>query len=82
MPNLGPTELIIILVIIVAIFGAGKLANLGGALGKGVSDFRSAFREASEDDEAGEAGADTDASSAAAGPKPEAAETKPESEES
>lgn len=51
MPNLGPTELIIILVIIVAIFGAGKLANLGGALGKGVSDFRSAVRDANQEDE-------------------------------
>ena len=45
MPNLGPTELIIILVIILAIFGAGKLAGLGGALGKGVRDFRAAVKE-------------------------------------
>ena len=42
MPHLGPTELIIILVIVIAIFGAGKLASLGGALGKGVKDFRNA----------------------------------------
>ena len=40
MPNLGPTELIIVLVIILAIFGAGKLAGLGGALGKGIREFR------------------------------------------
>lgn len=43
MPHLGPTELIIILVIVLAIFGAGKLSSLGGALGKGVKDFRSAM---------------------------------------
>ncbi len=43
MPHLGPTELIIILVIVLAIFGAGRLASLGGALGKGVKDFRSAM---------------------------------------
>jgi sec-independent protein translocase protein TatA len=42
MPHLGPTELIIILVIVLAIFGAGKLASLGGALGKGVKEFRAA----------------------------------------
>lgn len=40
MPHLGPWELGIILVIVLAIFGAGKLASLGGALGKGVKDFR------------------------------------------
>ena len=58
MPNLGPTELIIILVIVIAIFGAGKLANLGGALGKGVKDFRSAVRDGSQDDEEGAADAE------------------------
>lgn len=49
MPNLGPTELIIILIIVIAIFGAGKLASLGGALGKGVRDFRAAVREGQND---------------------------------
>jgi len=45
MPNLGPTELIIILLIVIAVFGAGKLANLGGALGKGVKDFKQAVTD-------------------------------------
>jgi len=49
MPHLGPTELIIILVIVIAIFGAGKLASLGGALGRGVKDFRSAVRDNEKD---------------------------------
>lgn len=40
MPSLGPTELIIILVIVLLIFGPGKLANLGGSLGKSIKDFR------------------------------------------
>ena len=51
MPNLGPTELIIILLIIIAIFGAGKLADLGGALGRGIGDFRKAARDSGEDAE-------------------------------
>lgn len=51
MPNLGPTELIIILLIVIAIFGAGKLANLGGALGKGVRDFRSAVKDSRAEEE-------------------------------
>jgi len=43
--RLGPLELVIILAIIIAIFGAGKLASLGGALGKGVKDFKAAVKE-------------------------------------
>ena len=49
--RLGPGELIIILLIVVAVFGAGKLANLGGALGKGVKDFRSAVIDGAKEGE-------------------------------
>ena len=42
MPPIGPTELVIILVIVVLIFGAGKLADVGGALGKSIKEFRRA----------------------------------------
>ncbi len=45
MPTLGPTELIIILLIVLFVFGAGHLADLGGALGRGIRDFRKALRE-------------------------------------
>ena len=48
MPNLGPTELIIILVIVLIIFGAGRLPELGGALGKGVKEFKQASKEVEE----------------------------------
>lgn len=43
--RLGPLELIIILVIVILIFGAGRLAELGGALGKTVREFRAATKE-------------------------------------
>ncbi len=36
----GPTELIIILVIVLIIFGAGKLPGIGKALGKGIKEFK------------------------------------------
>ena len=48
MPQLGVPELVLILVIVIAVFGAGKLANIGGALGKGVKDFRSSIRDDSK----------------------------------
>lgn len=38
--HLGPLELGIILLIVIALFGAGKLASLGGAFGRAVHDFR------------------------------------------
>ena len=40
MPNLGPTELTIILVLVVIVFGVGKLPEVGGALGKSIKEFR------------------------------------------
>ncbi|MCC7353589.1 MAG: twin-arginine translocase TatA/TatE family subunit [Anaerolineae bacterium] len=43
--RLGLPELIILLVIVILIFGAGRLAELGGALGKTVREFRSATKE-------------------------------------
>ncbi|HUG15218.1 MAG TPA: twin-arginine translocase TatA/TatE family subunit [Thermomicrobiales bacterium] len=49
MPSVGPWELAIILVIVVIIFGVGKLPEIGGALGKGIKEFRTS---ASADDDA------------------------------
>ncbi len=40
MPMPGPAELAIILVIVVIIFGVGKLPEIGGALGKGIREFK------------------------------------------
>lgn len=48
MPQLGVPELIIILVIVLILFGAGKLAEVGGALGRGIREFRKASREVDE----------------------------------
>ena len=42
MPSLGPTELIIILVLALVLFGAGKLGDVGSALGKSIREFRHA----------------------------------------
>lgn len=41
----GPTELIIILVIVLVIFGAGRLADVGKGLGKSIKEFREATKE-------------------------------------
>ena len=38
--QLGPTELIIILVIIIILFGAGRIGKIAGELGQGIREFR------------------------------------------
>ncbi|MCC5465124.1 MAG: Sec-independent protein translocase protein tatA/E-like protein [Pelosinus sp.] len=40
--NMGMTELILILVIALVVFGPGKLPEVGKALGRGIQEFRSA----------------------------------------
>ena len=40
MPQLGPLEFAIILVIFIIFFGAGKLGDLGGALRRGINQFK------------------------------------------
>ena len=41
---LGGPELLIILVIVILIFGVGRIANIGGELGKGISAFRKGLK--------------------------------------
>ena len=45
MPSFGPTELILILAIVVIVFGVGKLPEVGGAVGKSIREFRKASTE-------------------------------------
>jgi len=50
--GIGMPELLIILVIILIIFGAGKLPEIGGAIGKGIKNFKKATNEPDEIDTA------------------------------
>jgi sec-independent protein translocase protein TatA len=54
--GIGAPELIVILVVALLIFGPGKLPEIGGALGKGIKDFKKAIENKSDDAEAQQPG--------------------------
>ncbi len=56
--RLGPTELIIILVIVLLLFGVGRISRIAGELGSGIRAFRESLREEDEEQEAEEAATD------------------------
>ena len=71
--GLGPMELVVILLVLVMLFGATRLKDLGGSLGQGIKEFRSAVKdeegtaEAEADSRPAEASAATATAAAANG---------------
>lgn len=51
MPSIGPTELIIVLVILLLIVGPGRLPAIGSAFGRTLSEFRKASSDVPEGSE-------------------------------
>lgn len=48
--SIGPTELILILLIVIIIFGAKKLPDLGKSIGEGIKNFKKSINEGKTDD--------------------------------
>ena len=48
MPTLGVQELLIILLIVLVIFGASKLPQLGKGLGEGIKNFKKGIKESND----------------------------------
>ncbi len=51
MPHIGMQELIIILVIVMLLFGAKKLPEIGKSLGQGIKEFKKSTKEALQDED-------------------------------
>lgn len=47
--SIGPTELILILLIVIIIFGARKLPDLGKSIGEGIKNFKKSMSSKDED---------------------------------
>jgi sec-independent protein translocase protein TatA len=56
MPNVGPLELIVVLIIALVIFGPKRLPELGRSMGKGIREFRGSIsgKDDDEDDDGDE----------------------------
>lgn len=55
MPNIGWTELIVIVFVVLLLFGANKLPDLARSMGRSARIFKSEVKEMREEDEAGTA---------------------------
>ena len=51
MPNLGFPELIVVLLIVIVIFGANRLPEIGRGIGKGIRNFKESAREGAKHDD-------------------------------
>lgn len=50
MPSIGAPELLIVLAIVVVLFGATRIGDIGKGLGRGIKEFRKELKEGDEDD--------------------------------
>ena len=55
----GPLELGIVLAILVVLFGASKLGDIGGSIGRAIREFRHEVKEGEQEPEEEKASADT-----------------------
>jgi len=50
-PNIGPLEIAIVLIIALIVFGPKRLPELGKSLGKGINEFRDGINKVGKDDD-------------------------------
>ncbi len=77
MMGIGFPELMIILVIIMIIFGAGKLPEIGSAFGNSIKNFKKSMKEADEIKEEADVNPEASEGDADTPPEVEAGETDP-----
>jgi sec-independent protein translocase protein TatA len=51
MPNIGPLEIVLVLIIVLVVFGPRRLPEMGRSLGRGMREFKNSITGNDEDDE-------------------------------
>jgi sec-independent protein translocase protein TatA len=51
MGNIGPMEIVLIALVALLLFGAGRIADIGKGLGQGIKNFKQGLKEAEEIDD-------------------------------
>jgi sec-independent protein translocase protein TatA len=54
MPNIGPLEIVIILIIALVVFGPKRLPELGRSMGRGMREFKNSLTSDKDDDDDGD----------------------------
>ena len=70
MPNIGPLEIAVVLVIVLLIFGPKRLPDLGRSMGRGMREFKDSVTGKDEDDKAIEPGENVTTATATADDEP------------
>jgi sec-independent protein translocase protein TatA len=72
MGNVGVTEILLIALVALLLFGAGRIADIGKGLGQGIKNFKQGLKEADEIDAERKPG--SGAADPASGKKPDASD--------
>jgi sec-independent protein translocase protein TatA len=78
MPNIGPLELAIVLIIALVIFGPKRLPDLGKSLGSGMREFKDSLTGKDDDDDDDEEQAQLEVAASQPQPDPEVEPVKGE----
>ena len=77
MPNVGPLEIAVVLVIVLIIFGPKRLPELGRSMGKGIREFRGSLGGENDDDDVETKRRELEAAEAKQAAKAQAAPAEP-----
>jgi sec-independent protein translocase protein TatA len=76
--DIGPTELIIILIIVILLFGVGRIGKIAGELGSGIRSFREGLQGSDEEKKTPKGAEEPETSEPAASKEPEKETETPE----
>jgi sec-independent protein translocase protein TatA len=77
MPNVGPLEIAVVLIIVLIIFGPKRLPELGQSMGRGIREFKNSLSGDKDQDDPEEKRRELEASQQAQASRPQPATTTP-----